>query len=77
MAQKILEYKAEDIFKDIPGNDKQVNMIIPPEIMEKQGWKVGDVLKFEIGDKGTMIITKPEEASLEDQGVIVITNAEE
>jgi bifunctional DNA-binding transcriptional regulator/antitoxin component of YhaV-PrlF toxin-antitoxin module len=77
MAQNILEYKAEDIFKDIPGNDKEVNMIIPPEIMEKQGWKVGDVLKFEIGDKGTMIITKPEEASLEDQGVIVITNAEE
>ena len=45
--------------------------------MEKQGWKVGDHLKFEIGDKGTIIITKPAEASLEDQGVIVITNAEE
>lgn len=75
MALKTLEYKAEDIFKDIPGDDKNVNMIIPPEILESQGWKVGDKLKFDIGDKGTIIITKPEEADLEDQGVIVIRDA--
>jgi len=33
-------------------------MVIPPEIAEEQGWQLGDVLKIEVGDKGTMIITK-------------------
>ena len=34
----MLEYKVEDIFQDVPGDDKKVIMTIPEEIMEKQGW---------------------------------------
>ena len=58
---QLITYKAEEIFQDIPGDDKNVMMTIPPEIMEKQGWKEGDNIKVEIGDKGTIIITKVEE----------------
>ena len=76
MAVKTFEYKAEEIFQDIPGDKKNVNMVIPPEILESQGWKVGDKLKFDVGDKGTIIITKPEEAKEDDQNVIVITQPE-
>jgi len=57
---KMLEFKVEDIFQDIPGDDKMMNMTIPPEIMEAQGWKEGDNLKIEWGDQGSIIITKLE-----------------
>jgi len=56
--KKMIEYKVEDIFHDIPGDDKMMNMTIPPEIMEAQGWKEGDNLKIEWGDQGSIIITK-------------------
>ena len=56
--EKLIEYKMEDIFQDIPGDDKMINMTIPPEIMEAQGWKEGDNLKIEWGDQGSIIITK-------------------
>jgi hypothetical protein len=56
--KKMIEYKVEDIFHDIPGDDKMMNMTIPPEIMEAQGWKEGDKLKIEWGDQGSIIITK-------------------
>ena len=55
---KMLEFKVEDIFHDIPGDDKMMNMTIPPEIMEAQGWKEGDNLKIEWGDRGTIKISK-------------------
>jgi hypothetical protein len=58
--QKPIEYKVEDIFHDIPGDDKMMNMTIPPEIMEAQGWKQGDNLKIEWGDQGSIVITKLE-----------------
>ena len=58
--KKMLEFKVEDIFQDIPGDDKMMNMTIPPEIMEAQGWKEGDNLKIEWGDQGSIIITKLE-----------------
>ena len=76
MALKTFEYKAEDIFQDVPGDKKNVNMVIPPEILEAQGWKVGDELKFDVGDKGTIIITKPSEQEQEDQNLVVISNQE-
>jgi len=60
MNDKVKAYKAEEIFQPIPGDDKNVNMVIPPEIVEQQGWKEGDILKIDVGDKGTMIITKVE-----------------
>jgi hypothetical protein len=56
--KKMIEYKVEDIFHDIPGDDKMMTMTIPPEIMEAQGWKEGDNLKIEWGDQGSIIITK-------------------
>ncbi len=56
--EKPIEYKVEDIFHDIPGDDKMMNMTIPPEIMEAQGWKEGDNLKIEWGDRGTIKISK-------------------
>ena len=58
--EKPIEYKVEDIFHDIPGDEKMMNMTIPPEIMEAQGWKQGDNLKIEWGDQGSIIITKLE-----------------
>lgn len=70
-------YKAEEIFKDIEGDTDNVNMIIPPEILESQGWKIGDKLRFEVGDKGTIIITKPEEDKDEDRNVVVIQKTED
>lgn len=64
---QLITYKAEEIFQDIPGDDKNVMMTIPPEIMEKQGWKEGDTIKVEIGDKGTIIITQVKDADGEEQ----------
>lgn len=55
---ELITYKVEDIFHDIEGDPENVNMTIPPEIMEAQGWKEGDTVKIEIGDQGTIIITK-------------------
>tara|TARA_E500000178_G_C17036509_1_gene763706 strand:+ start:5840 stop:6031 length:192 start_codon:yes stop_codon:yes gene_type:complete len=52
------EYKYEDIFQDIDDDPKNVLMNIPPEIIEKQGWKEGTRLKIEVGDQGTIIITE-------------------
>ena len=55
---KMLEFKVEDIFQDIPGDKEMMNMKIPDEIMEAQGWKEGDNLRIEWGDQGTIRIEK-------------------
>jgi hypothetical protein len=60
MTQQTYIFKQEDIFQDIPGDDENVNFTIPPEIMEAQGWVIGDPLKIEWGDQGTIQITKIE-----------------
>ncbi len=62
----MLEFKVEDIFQDIPGDKKMMNMKIPDEIMKQQGWKEGDNIKIEWGDKGTIIITKIDPESESD-----------
>lgn len=54
-------YKYEDVFEKDPQNADDVLMTIPPEILEAQGWKVGDTLRVQTGDKGTIVITKKEE----------------
>ena len=64
----------EDIFVK---QDGEYKMIIPPEILEQQGWKVGDTLKFDIGDKGTIIITKPDDPDKENPNVVVIESVPE
>ncbi len=55
---KEFTYKVEDIFQDIPGDDKNVNFTIPPEIMEAQGWKEGDTIKIDWGNKGSIVLSK-------------------
>ena len=54
---KVITYKAEDIFQDIEGDDKNVVMNIPPEISERMGWTEGDVLKIVVED-GVISIEK-------------------
>jgi formylmethanofuran dehydrogenase subunit D len=58
--QNTWTFKAEDIFEDIEGDKENVNMNIPPEVMEKMGWKEGDTLRILLGDQGTVIIEKAE-----------------
>jgi frataxin-like iron-binding protein CyaY len=53
-------YKVEDIFEDIPNDLENVLMNIPPEVSDKMGLVPGDVIKIEVGDQGTIIITKVE-----------------
>lgn len=55
---KTWTYKAEDIFQDIENDLDNVNMTIPPEIMEKMGWKEGDTIRVLVGDQGTVSIEK-------------------
>lgn len=63
MSEEKIEYKAEDIFQDIPDDPDNVLMTIPPEILESQGWKEGDNLRIEWGDQGSIVITKIEESN--------------
>lgn len=58
---KTIVYKAEDIFKDIPDDDKNVLMTIPPEISEKMGWKEGDTLHIKVLEDGAISIEKVED----------------
>ena len=38
---KTVEYNTKDIFKNIEGDPSSVNMVIPPEVLEKMGWDSG------------------------------------
>ena len=53
-------YKVEDVFHDIEGDPDNINMTIPPEIMEKMGSGEGDVIRIENTEHG-LVITKVEE----------------
>jgi hypothetical protein len=57
MVNNTYTYKVEEIFEDIPGDPDNVNMNIPNEIMESQGWKEGDILKIKI-EEGLITIVK-------------------
>ena len=52
-----LTFLAEEIFEDIPGDPDNVIMKIPPEILERNGWKEGDTLTVKLED-GAIVITK-------------------
>jgi formylmethanofuran dehydrogenase subunit D len=52
-----LTFLAEEIFEDIPGDPDNVIMKIPPEILERNGWKEGDTLNIKVED-GAIIISK-------------------
>ena len=51
------EYKADEIFKDIEGDPNNINMEIPPEVLEKMGWGEGTKIKVE-SENGQIIITE-------------------
>lgn len=72
--KKAFIYKVEDIFEDIPDDPKNVNMTIPPEIMEQAGLKTGDTIKISYGDQGSLIIEKIKEKSGEESGEEKDTN---
>ena len=57
---KIITYKAEDIFQDIEGDDKNVLMNSLPEVSVRMGWKPGDILKITVED-GQISITKKDD----------------
>ena len=59
---KVITYKAEDIFQDIPGDDQNVLMTIPPEISERMGWKPGDNLRIQTLEDGSISIEKVTDA---------------
>jgi formylmethanofuran dehydrogenase subunit D len=52
-----LTFLAEEIFEDIPGDPDNVMMKIPPEILERNGWKEGDTLTINLED-GAIVISK-------------------
>jgi hypothetical protein len=60
MTKETITYAAEDIFKDIEGDEENVLMNIPPEIAEKMGWQPGDVLKIEVLESGGLSISRVE-----------------
>jgi len=57
---QMLTYKAEDIFQDIEGDDENVLFTIPPEVMEKAGFKEGDTIRIEKNPNGGLSLTKVE-----------------
>jgi hypothetical protein len=57
MTSNNLVYNAEEIFSDIPGDPDNVMMKIPPEVLEKTGWKEGDTLTVRLEDNA-IVITK-------------------
>jgi hypothetical protein len=50
-------FLVEEIFEDIPGDPDNVLMKIPPEILERNGWKEGDTLNITVED-GAILIEK-------------------
>jgi len=56
---KVITYKVEDIFEDIEGDDENVLMNIPPEILEQMGWVEGDTLLIS-SEEGRITISKKE-----------------
>jgi hypothetical protein len=51
-------YNVEDIFEDIEDDEDNVLMNIPPEVMDAAGLEPGDKIKIEMGDQGSIMITK-------------------
>lgn len=49
-------YRYDEIFTE--RDDGELDMKLPDEVVEQLGLKEGDTVKFEIGDKGGMIISK-------------------
>jgi AbrB family looped-hinge helix DNA binding protein len=52
-----LEYNADDIFEEIPGDPDNVIMNIPLEVLAQTGWKEGDELDITVED-GAIVLKK-------------------
>lgn len=50
-------FTAEDIFQEIPGDEENVMMKFPDEVLALTGWKEGDTLDIKVED-GKIIVTK-------------------
>tara|TARA_E500000081_G_C6050846_1_gene313592 strand:+ start:376 stop:564 length:189 start_codon:yes stop_codon:yes gene_type:complete len=50
MTEKVYTFAADDIFQDIKDDPENVTMTIPPEILEKMGWKEGTNLSITWND---------------------------
>lgn len=48
-------YNEEDIFEDIPGDNENVLMNIPEEIIKEMGWEPGDRLTITVENDGLII----------------------
>lgn len=51
------QYLVEDIFKEIEGDDDNVMLVFPPEVLASVGWNAGDNLNIEVSGQ-TIIISK-------------------
>ncbi len=60
MNKETITYPADEIFKDIEGDNSNVLMNIPPEIAEKMGWKPGDLLSITVLSEGGLSISRVE-----------------
>ena len=57
MTDKTKTYPVEDVFTDIEGDPDNVNMMIPPEVLEKMGWGEGTKIKV-VAEDGVITITE-------------------
>jgi hypothetical protein len=54
----IKDYNVNEIFSDIDGDDDNILMTIPPEILEKMDWVPGDIIKISQDDNGSITMSK-------------------
>lgn len=51
----MISYNEEDIFEDIPGDNENVLMNIPEEIIKEMNWQPGDKLTITVENEGLII----------------------
>lgn len=51
-------YDQEEIFHEIDGDDNNILMTIPEEILKQMNWKPGDSLRINQDEDGVITITK-------------------
>lgn len=49
---------AKEVFTQDPDNPEQTILTIPPDLIAKAGFKIGETIKISIGDQGTIILEK-------------------
>ena len=59
LKSKLYTYNTGDIYQPDPDKPGEYLLTIPQELIDEQGWKPGDTIKVEIGDQGSIILSKP------------------